>query len=72
MNAVVPLYSEAQVIITEEWKLLVEQMGIRKATQFVLLLERGKGDSIKEIADYWGNAPIDDIHNRVKTWKTQQ
>jgi hypothetical protein len=47
-------------------------MGIRKATQFVLLLERGKGDSIKEIADYWGNAPIDDIHNRVKTWKTQQ
>ncbi len=32
------------------------------------LLERGKGDSVKEIAEYWGEATIEEIHNRVVDW----
>ena len=50
---------------------LVEQMGIQKATEFVTLLERGQGDSVKDIAGYWGDASIDDIQNRIKEWKSK-
>jgi len=47
-------------------------LGIQKATQFVLLLERGKGDTVKEIAEYWGNASINEIHDQVVTWKGEE
>jgi hypothetical protein len=66
------MYAEAQAIIQEGWKTLVKQLGIQKATQFVLLLERGKGDSVQEIIDYWGDSSIDEIHNQVMAWKTKQ
>lgn len=59
-------------IIQEGWKVLVAKLGLHKATQFVVLLERGKGDSVKEISDYWGDASIDEIYNRVTTWKSKQ
>ena len=59
-------------IVQEGWKILVAKLGLQKATQFVVLLERGKGDSVKEINDYWGNTDIDEIYNRVASWKTSQ
>lgn len=59
-------------VIQEGWTLLVEKLGLQKATQFVILLERGKGDSVQEINNYWGEASIDDIHNKVMAWKTSQ
>jgi hypothetical protein len=59
-------------VIQEGWKVLVEKLGLQKATQFVVLLERGKGDSVKEIADYWGDASIEEIHNQVTDWKAKQ
>jgi len=48
------------------------QLGLQKATQFVMLLERGKGDSVQEINDYWGDTSIDEIHDQVIAWKTSQ
>ncbi len=72
MNTTTLMYTEANAIVREGWKILVETLGLQKATQFVLLLERGKGDSIQEIADYWGNASIDEIYHQVQVWKTQQ
>lgn len=59
-------------VVEEGWKVLVEQLGIQKATQFVILLERGNGDSVQEINDYWGDTSIDEIHNQVTAWKTRQ
>ena len=59
-------------VVEEGWKVLVERLGIQKATQFVILMERGKGDSIQEIKDYWGDAGIGEIHDRVIEWKTGQ
>ena len=59
-------------IVQEGWKVLVAKLGLQKATQFVVLLERGKGDSVKEINDYWGNASIDEIYNQVSSWKVSQ
>ena len=58
-------------VVQEGWKLLVEQLGLQKATQFVILLEHGNGDSIQEINDYWGDANIDEIHHKVMNWKTR-
>ena len=29
------------------------------------------GDSIEEIAQYWGDSSIDDIYNRVTAWMWQ-
>jgi hypothetical protein len=71
MSATTVMYIEEDSIIREGWKILVERLGIQKATQFVILLERGKGDTVKEIAEYWGNASIDEIHNQVVAWKAE-
>lgn len=59
-------------LLRKGWSILVEQLGIHNATQFVLLLERGEGDSIEEIQAYWANDSIDDIYSRVTTWANQQ
>lgn len=59
-------------IVQEGWKVLVAKLGLQRATQFVVLLERGKGDSVKEINDYWENADIDEIYNRVADWKNKR
>ncbi len=72
MNTATVVYTESQTIIREGWKILVEQLGPQKATQFVVLLERGKGDSVKEIIDYWGDTGIDEIHNQVVAWKNKK
>lgn len=59
-------------ILQEGWAILVERLGLQKATQFVVLLERGKGDSVQEIKDYWGDADMETIHQQVVAWKTRQ
>jgi hypothetical protein len=41
MSATTVMYAEADSIIREGWEILVERLGILKATQFVTLLERG-------------------------------
>lgn len=62
---------EALSLLREGWTLLVEQLGIQKATRFIMLLERGQGDSVKEIVKYWGNMSIEEIHEKVMNWKSQ-
>ena len=71
MNTTVAIVNNPDLLVRKGWHILVEQLGVQNATQFVLLLERGKGDSIEEIAQYWGNSPIDDIYNRVTAWMSQ-
>ena len=69
MSRSTDLYTEAESTIREGWDVLVDKLGIERATQFIVLLERGKGDSVKEIAEYWGDASIEEIHTRVMEWK---
>jgi hypothetical protein len=59
-------------LVQEGWKILVAKLGLQKATEFVVLLERGKGDSVKEINDYWGKTDITEIFNQVNDWKASQ
>ncbi len=64
--------TEAEMLLREGWSILVEQLGIHKATEFAVLLERGKGDTVEDIIRYWGDKDIDQIHAQVLTWKQQQ
>ncbi|MCP4345596.1 MAG: hypothetical protein GY795_08720 [Desulfobacterales bacterium] len=70
MNATTTLSSEAISLLREGWQLLIEQLGIQKATQFIMLIERGQGDSVNEINSYWSDMSIEDIHHHVIKWKT--
>lgn len=72
MSATTVMHTEAASIIREGWTLLVEQMGILKATQFIMLLERGRGDTIQEIMEYWGNTGIEEIHRQVVVWNREK
>jgi hypothetical protein len=72
MNTSTTLPSELADLAPEGWELLVNHLGLPRAIQFVVLLERGKGDSVAEIKDYWGEASIDDIHARIMQWKEQR
>lgn len=59
-------------LLRKVWKALVEHLGWPQALQFVVLLERGKGDSVAEIKDYWREASMDEIHARIMQWKEQR
>lgn len=72
MNTSTVLPSELADLAREGWELLVKHLGLPRAIQFVILLERGKGDSVEEIKEYWGEASIDDIHARIMQWKEQR
>ena len=72
MNATTTLNPEAISLIRGGWRLLIEQLGIQKATQFVMLIERGQGDAVDENTRYWGDMSIEEIHHKVITWKTQR
>ena len=69
MNTATVMPAETIPIIREGWEVLVRQLGIQKATRFVILLERGKGDTIQEIEQYWGSRGIEEIYDRVTEWK---
>ncbi len=59
-------------ILREGWSALVDTPCIQKTTRFVVLLERGNGDSVQELAQSWGDASIDEIHRQVSGWATQE
>jgi len=72
MTTTTQSYIDTGSIVREGWEILVKNLGLQKTTQFVVLLERGKGDSVKEIAEFWGNTSIEEIHDRVIEWKAKQ
>ncbi len=71
MSVTTTLPDETGDLLRKGWKVLVEQLGLPQATQFVVLLERGKGNVVAEIKEYWGDASLDDIHARILQWKKQ-
>ncbi|ETR73047.1 MAG: hypothetical protein OMM_07180 [Candidatus Magnetoglobus multicellularis str. Araruama] len=69
MNATAAINPESISLLREGWRLLIAQLGIQKATKFIVLIERGQGDTVNEIANYWRDLSIDDIHRKVIDWK---
>ena len=69
MNTSTAVSNDPANLLREGWKVLVEHLGLPQATQFVVLLERGKGDSVAEVAEFWGDTDVDNIHRRILEWK---
>lgn len=69
MSTSTTLPNETADLMRKGWKVLVKHLGLPQATQFAMLLERGKGDAVAEIREYWGEASIDEIHARIMEWK---
>ncbi len=72
MSTEAVLEANACDILREGWSALVNTLGMQKATRFVILLERGEGDSVQEIAQYWGDSSIDAIHSQVSEWTSKR
>ena len=72
MSTAAVLEADAGDLVREGWSALVDKLGLLKATQFVVLLERGKGDTVEEIAQYWGDSDIEQIHGRVSEWASSK
>jgi hypothetical protein len=58
-----------ETVIREGWKTLVKEMGVAKATRFLVAFERGEGDSVKEIKRFWRGKSLDEIYRMVKREK---
>lgn len=56
-------------VIREGWNTLVKEMGVVKATRFLIAFERGEGDSVKEIKRFWRGKSLDEIYRIVKRVK---
>lgn len=52
-------------LIRAGWEILVKHLGINQATRFVVALERGEGDTILDVKNYWGDATVHDIHQEI-------
>ncbi len=54
-------------------ELILEKLAAGETVEQILdahpRLTREKGDSVKEINDYWVNASIDEIYARITDWK---
>jgi len=64
--------TDEDALVHEGWETLVRRLGLQKATRFVVLLERGRGDSVEEISDYWGKSRLEEIHNEIIAWKAKR
>jgi hypothetical protein len=52
-------------VIREGWKILIDKMGVAKATRFLTAFERGEGDSVKEIKRFWRKS-LEEVYRTVK------
>jgi len=53
-------------VIREGWKILIDNMGVAKATRFLAAFERGEGDSVKEIKRFWRGKSVEEVYRTVK------
>lgn len=52
-------------IIVLGWEALVEKLGYADATRFIMLLDRGSGDSVQYFRDLWKGKTAEDIYREI-------
>jgi len=65
-----PAQKVEEALIQEGWNTRVKKMGVVKATRFLLVFERGEGDSVKEIKRFWRGKSLNQIYRTLKRRKT--
>jgi hypothetical protein len=56
-------------IIVLGWEALVEKLGYADATRFVMLLDKGSGDSVQYFRDLWEGKTAEDIYREMNEGK---
>ena len=64
-----PAKKVEDAVIRKGWETLVREMGLAKATRFLVAFERGEGDSVKEIKRYWRGKSLDEVYRTVRRAK---
>jgi len=64
-----PAKKVEDAVIRKGWKALVKEMGLAKATRFLVAFERGEGDSVKEIKRFWRGKSLNEIYRTVRRAK---
>lgn len=59
-----------QRTIKKGWNVLVNSLGLEKATRFIVSLERGEGDSVSELRRLWRGKSARAIHQEILTAKS--
>ncbi len=49
------------------WQALVDRLGYADATRFVMLLDKGSGDSVRYFGDLWKDKSAEDIYQEMLT-----
>jgi hypothetical protein len=56
---------DRQGLLLRGWNALVEKLGYADATRFVMLLDKGSGDSVKYFRDLWKDKSAEEIYRKM-------
>ncbi len=61
-------------VIREGWQALIDRLGYTNATGFLMSIERGEGDSVKEIREIRNrdSRELREVHEIIMKWKQGQ
>ena len=52
-------------LILRGWEALVEKLGYADANRFVMLLDKGSGDSVKYFRNLWKDTSAEEIYRKM-------
>ncbi|MFQ6076016.1 MAG: hypothetical protein ACE5Z5_07775 [Candidatus Bathyarchaeia archaeon] len=58
--------SELKEIMRLGLEALIQKLGYSGTTRFIMAIERGEGDSVKEFREFWRGKTASDIHDIIK------
>ncbi len=58
-----------KAVIDRGIDVLIKELGHPDALKFILAIERGSGDSVKEFRELWGSKTVREIHQEILTAK---
>jgi hypothetical protein len=56
---------DLEALLTKGWHALVSELGHEGALKFVMSMERGEGDSVKELREVWESKTAREIHEEI-------
>ena len=56
---------DLEALLTKGWHALVSELGQEGALRFIMSMERGEGDSVKELREIWGSKKAREIHEEI-------
>jgi hypothetical protein len=55
------VHKKPAILFYEVWNTLIKEFGYSHAEQFLRMIRRGHGDSVKERKELWGGKNLEDI-----------